>query len=193
MVIRNTSLGLLMAASLFVAACGEAPGENEETTAVPAVATTALEQQALEEKNKAVVLEFFRDGITPDERYELMHPDYIQHNPVFKKFGELNATKGREEFKLLQQYRAQQPPAAPQPSIAGRPANDPRYLVMAEGDVVTVIQKRYQPDPLNPGDFYESFWYDTWRVKDGKLYEHWDPATIDASNIPDFLTKPVNP
>ena len=31
---------------------------------------------------------------------ELMHPDDIQHNPVFKRSGEENGAKGRTEFEL---------------------------------------------------------------------------------------------
>ena len=51
---------------------------------------------------------------------------------------------------------------------------------MAEGDTVTVIQKRYVQDPnAAPGTYYESFWFDTFRVRDGLLYEHWDGALIN--------------
>ncbi len=61
---------------------------------------------------------------------------------------------------------------------------------MADRDLVTIMQKRYLPDPQNPGRFYETFWLDTWRVKDGKLYEHWDAQTIPAE-VPDILKAPV--
>jgi predicted SnoaL-like aldol condensation-catalyzing enzyme len=27
--------------------------------------------------------------------------------------------------------------------------------------------------------YYESFWFDTFRVRDGLLYEHWDGALIN--------------
>jgi predicted SnoaL-like aldol condensation-catalyzing enzyme len=186
------ALGMALSLSAWSGQPEKAAARASAGTAAKAGAA-ALARIAQEEANKKVVLEFFRDGITADERYELMHPDYIQHNPVFKRFGEINGTRGREEFRLLLESRrvaANAPPAAVPATPA--PAGDKRYMVMADGDVVTVLQKRYQPDPLKPGEYYESFWYDTWRVKDGKLYEHWDAATIDPKNIPDILKAPVS-
>ena len=45
----------------------------------------ALAQSAEQlEENRRVAMEFFRSGITAQERYDLVHPDYIQHNPLFK-------------------------------------------------------------------------------------------------------------
>lgn len=175
---------IVVAVAFLLGGCSKGGVPPATTTVVPDIA-------AQEEANKAVALEFFREGITADERYELMHPDYIQHNPVFKKFGEINQTTGREEFKLLLEMRERfpVPPAAPDPN---RPPNETRYLVMADGDLVTVMQRRYQPDPLKAGEYYESFWFDTWRIKEGKLYEHWDAATIDPDNIPAFLRTRVD-
>ncbi len=146
--------------------------------------------RAQEEANRSLVLKFLDPKTTADERYALMHPDYIQHSPVFKRFAEINGTHGREEFPVLMQYNRSRPPAPP--SAGPRPpAGDPKYMVVAEGDVVMVLQKRFQPDPMKPGEFYESFWFDMWRVKDNKLYEHWDAATI-PNEIPDMLKAPVN-
>ena len=34
-----------------------------------------------------------------------------------------------------------------------------------------------KPEPSNPAKTYDSFWFDMFRVKDGKLVEHWDNAT----------------
>ena len=49
-------------------------------------------------------------------------------------------------------------------------------MVTAEGDLVTVISRRNMLD--KDGKPYTAFSFDTWRVKDGKLYEHWDGATL---------------
>ena len=50
----------------------------------------------------------------------------------------------------------------------------------AECDVVTIVHKNYRQDPTaEPGKFYEVFAFDTFRVKDGKLVEHWDGAVIN--------------
>ena len=44
----------------------------------------------------------------------------------------------------------------------------------AECDLVTVIHKDFRQDPTAPpGTFYEAFTFDTFRVKNGKLVEHW--------------------
>jgi len=191
---KKTTAALAVAA-MALTACGSAPPpEDPAAKAAAEAGAAALAQDSLEERNKQVVLQFFKPGITPDQMYELMHPDYVQHNPVFKRFGEINGLKGREEFKALAGFffpAGGDAPPPPPARAAGAPADDPTYLVVAEGDTVTVLQKRYQPDPLKPGEFYETFWYDTWRLKDGKLYEHWDPATIDAKNIPPFLKGPL--
>jgi hypothetical protein len=125
----------------------------------------------------------------PDVAVTLMHPDYAQRNPIFKRFAEINGTHGREEFPVLTLYNRSRPPAPPA-TVPRPPAGDPKYMVIAEGDIVIVMQKRFQPDPMKPREFYESFWFDMWRVKDSKLYEHWDAATI-PSEIPDLLKAPV--
>jgi predicted SnoaL-like aldol condensation-catalyzing enzyme len=145
-------------------------------------AMSAAARHALEEANKKLAAEFFRKGITPAERVALLHPDYVQHDPVFKRFNELNGLQGKAGFEGMIKAMRAAGVTPPQPPAG----NDPTYLLMAEGDLVTVLQKRQLSDPQNPGKFYEGFWFETWRVKDGKLYEHWDPATI-PERIPEVL------
>ena len=51
---------------------------------------------------------------------------------------------------------------------------------MAECDLVTVIHKSYRQDPTAAaGTFYEGFTFDTFRIRNGKLVEHWDSAVIN--------------
>jgi predicted SnoaL-like aldol condensation-catalyzing enzyme len=137
------------------------------------------------EANKKLAAAFFRKGATPEERMALLHPDYVQHNPLFQRFNDVNGIHGRDAVEAFVKARA----AAGTPQPPPNPGNDPTYLVMAEGDLVTVLHKQMLPDPQNAGKFYESFTFDTWRVKDGKLYEHWDGATI-PDKVPEFLGKP---
>lgn len=140
------------------------------------------------ESLRQLALAFFRNGVTPEERASLMHPDYVQHNPSFKRFGDINGLSGKEAFvAYLKILRAGQPTGAPAPPQGT--AGDPTYRIFVDGDYVVVLQLRNAPDALNPGKTYESFWFDAWRVKDGKLYEHWDPAAIPEP-VPAALRAP---
>jgi predicted SnoaL-like aldol condensation-catalyzing enzyme len=167
---RAAAAGLLLAAAAF--------GAHS-----PAIAQTANAQTL--EANKKLAAEFFRAGIKPDERVALLHPDYVQHNPVFQRFNEVNGLHGKDAVEAMGKAR-RAAGVVPPPVI---PGGDPTYIVMAEGDLVTVLHKNMVADPANPGKFYEAFTFDTWRVKDGKLYEHWDGAML-PDKMPDYLTKP---
>lgn len=60
------------------------------------------------------------------------------------------------------------------------PPGNPFEVVTAECDIVTVVHKNYRQDPTaEPAKFYEVFTFDTFRVKNGKLAEHWDGAVIN--------------
>ena len=147
-----------------------------------AVPTLAQSAEQLEE-NRRVAMEFFRAGITAQERYDLMHPDYIQHNPAFKKYADERGLSYKEGF--LQRMTELMAGGgcgggAADADVPPPPESSPYELVVAEGDTVTVIQKRYVQDPNEaPGTYYESFWFDTFRIRDGMLYEHWDGALIN--------------
>jgi predicted SnoaL-like aldol condensation-catalyzing enzyme len=41
---------------------------------------------------------------------------------------------------------------------------------------VLVMTKHTNPDPTDSAKTYDSFWFDLFRVKDGKIVEHWDNA-----------------
>ena len=60
------------------------------------------------------------------------------------------------------------------------PPGSPFEVVTAECDIVTVVHKNYRQDPTaEPRKFYEVFTFDTFRVRNGKLVEHWDGAAIN--------------
>ena len=132
------------------------------------------------EANKKVAAEFFR--ATGAERVALADTSYKQHNPAFKKRAEDNKVTDYEEFKntfLAQAGRqggaGRGPAAGPQP-----PPGNPLEVVTAECDIVTIVHKNYRQDPTAaPGKFYEVFTFDTFRVRNGKLVEHWDGAVIN--------------
>jgi predicted SnoaL-like aldol condensation-catalyzing enzyme len=129
------------------------------------------------EENRKVAMEFFRT--TGEGRVALADPSYKQHNPQFKKRGQDAGETDYEEFKKFFVAAAGRGPA---PLPAGQPApptGNPFEVVTAECDIVTMIHKVYRQDPTAaPGTFYEAFTFDTFRVNNGKLTEHWDGALI---------------
>ena len=48
--------------------------------------------------------------------------------------------------------------------------------VAAEGDLVTLMWRVPRPEPKDKSKTYDSYWFDMFRIKDGKLVEHWDNA-----------------
>ena len=136
------------------------------------------------EADKRVVMEFYRPGITNEERYELLHEGYIQHNARYVKYGEDHNLSGKEAFLAIRQEDARNAAATgrvtgPAPPPPGAPQGNTFHILYAEGDLVVRIAQRWRSHPTDPGAFYETFWWDTFRVRDGKLYEHWDAAIIE--------------
>ena len=136
------------------------------------------------EANKKVAMAFFAPNA---DRVALADPSYKQHNPAFVKGGREAKLSDYEYFKSRFGGPRQggpgggagggQAPAAagPQP-----PAGNPLEIVMAECDLVTIIHRNNRQDPTAPaGTFYEVFTFDTFRVRNGKLVEHWDGAVIN--------------
>jgi predicted SnoaL-like aldol condensation-catalyzing enzyme len=153
----------------------------------PAQGCTATPQQL--EANKKVAMQFFR--VQGDERVALADPSYKQHNPAFKKRGEEAKISDYEEFKnsfssaaLAARGRG---PGAGRGQAAGPtpPAGNPFEVVTAECDLVTVVHKNFRQDPTaESGKFYEVFTFDTFRIRNGKLVEHWDGAVINPPTPP---------
>ena len=104
-----------------------------------------------------------------DRAAEFIAEDYVQHNP--------NARNGRAAVvHFFTQVLKVKPSPVPEKMTW------PVAEVMAEGDLVTVIYPR--KEKTADGKEYSTAWFDTWRIKDGKAVEHWDPAlTNEAPNI----------
>jgi len=147
-----------------------------QVQANPTPGCTATPAQLAE--NKKVAMEFFQ--AQGADRVALADPTYKQHNPAFKKRAEDNKVSDYEEFKAAfanpqGRGRGRGPAAGPTP-----PPGNPYEVVTAECDIVSVIHKNYRQDPTaEPGKFYEVFTFDTFRIKNGKLVEHWDGAVIN--------------
>lgn len=121
--------------------------------------------------NKQVVYHIIRDLLEAghwDKAGDYLTETYIQHNP--------NAKSGR---KAVVQYFTEVLKVEPQPIP---PKLSMKIVaVMAEGDLVTVIYPRTVKDPTAPGGAYSTAWFDTWRIENGKVVEHWDPALLNEA------------
>ena len=162
-----------IALALLAPICGIAQQQPAAQQANPTPGCTATPAQL--EANRKVVMSFFLTSGA--ERVALADPSYKQHNPVFKKRGQEDKVTDYEEFKNTFMKAAANPPA---PAAGPQPPQGNNFeVVTAECDIVTVVRKTYRQDPTAaPGTFYEAFTFDTFRVKNGKLVEHWDAATI---------------
>src|SRR6187455_2990298 len=171
MAVTTVTAGMAAALMLTVA-----PTFAQTPTLSPGCTATPAQLEA----NKKVAMEFFRPGA---DRVALADPSYKQHNPAFVKGGREAGLSDYEYFKS----RFGGPPRQGGPG-PGRgqadgpqpPAGNPLEVVMAECDVVTVVHKNFRQDPTAaPGTWYEVFTFDTFRVRNGKLIEHWDGAVIN--------------
>src|ERR1700730_15969620 len=119
------------------------------------------------EANKTLIYNLFRE-VLEARHMELadkyLAQDFIQHNP--------NAANG---LAALKKYFESNPNAAPQP-IAPK-LKSKITAIIAEGDMVMVLYPRELPDPKDPSKKYTTTGFDAYRIRDGKVVEHWDAAT----------------
>jgi predicted SnoaL-like aldol condensation-catalyzing enzyme len=147
--------------------------------ALPAAAqviTSAEAQQALLQSpdpklaaNKRLVYDMYRaivQGGHAEMAETYFTPDYIQHNP--------NVGSGRD---ALVKFIGGSRPARPLSPTVTLPILD----IVAEHDIVMVMSQRPMKDA--DGKPYVTTWFDTYRIVDGKISEHWDPALKDAAML----------
>lgn len=130
-------------------------------------ATSAAGPQ--EQANKALVLRVMSllvDPATAEQVRPYLTEGYIQHNP--------NIASGADA--IIEFTRT---PEAARARENMRPAAEPPVLI-AEGDKVVMMLVRELPHPSDPSRTYKSYWFDMWRIEDGKLAEHWDGALKEA-------------
>lgn len=152
---RAAILALSLAPTLSLAACGS-----------PAVTAPEQAETARLEANKQLVLAMWHeviDGRNIDAARKYMATDYKQNSP--------SAPNGVEA--LIAFLHTEFPDSQPLPP--GYPLTKFEF-VLAEGNLVQLMFQREIPDPKEAGKTLRVWWYDTYRVKDGKIVEHWDSA-----------------
>lgn len=119
--------------------------------------------------NKRVVYDMYREVLQAGrvDRIPLYFGDvYFQHNP--------NVPFGVEA--LAKFIKGSRPVREVQPTITL-----PLVAMVAEGDFVMVNFVRPETDA--DGKPYTTTWFDLYRLKDGKIIEHWDPALKSAAAL----------
>jgi predicted SnoaL-like aldol condensation-catalyzing enzyme len=175
---------LLKALPVALLGAGFILAQQTPVPANPAPGCTATPAQL--EANRKAAIGFFAPGSTLEDKLNLIDPSYKQHNPAIKKAAEDAHVSDYQQIQtvlkglfgpggaLARGGRGRGP--GPQP-----PAGNQFEIVTAQCDIVTIVHKQYRQDPTAaPGTFYEAFTFDTFRVKNGKLTEHWDNAVINA-------------
>jgi predicted SnoaL-like aldol condensation-catalyzing enzyme len=114
--------------------------------------------------NKRLVYDFWREvfeggHLDAAERY--MTESYIQHNP--------NVPTGRAAFVAFFSKFAK--PAPVEPKIKA-----PLVAIVADGDLVILSFVKSAPDPHDASVRYTTTWFDMFRIENGRIAEHWDPA-----------------
>lgn len=126
--------------------------------------------------NKKLVADFY--NASGAAKAAMIAPDYIQHDPRILKRQETSGESSHDAI-VAEIMDGSQP--AP---VAGRqPDGREMVVLMAECDLVTGLIKRVRPDPQTPGRTFELFTFDTFRVRDGKLTEHWDGVSLYDSPL----------
>jgi predicted SnoaL-like aldol condensation-catalyzing enzyme len=113
--------------------------------------------------NKKLVYDFWREVLEArhlDVAEKYMRTDYIQHNP--------NADTGVAGFKAY--FSKLGGPLPIEPKIKREVIS-----IVAQGDLVVLSFVQENKD--SKGQSYKTTWFDMFRIRDGKIAEHWDSAT----------------
>lgn len=151
------SLAVAALSLLTLTACGSDPVVQE----------SSVSAQPQLESNKQLVLAMWHeviDGRNIDAARKYMAPDYMQHSPGIPSGVEALIAFLHTEFPNSQPL---EPGSYPLTKFE---------FVIAEGDLVQLMFQREVPSKADPAKMAKVWWYDTYRVKDGKITEHWDSA-----------------
>jgi len=126
-----------------------------------------MDDRQREAANKQIVLDMWHtviNGRDLSKASRYIATDYIQHSP----------SAGQGLAALLDFLKVEL--GGDEPLAPGTYRHTAFEHVLAEGDLVQLMFRRPVPDPRRPGETVEMWWYDTYRLKDGLIVEHWDSA-----------------
>ncbi len=132
--------------------------------------------QAELDANKQILLDFFSyEGPRQERADRFMTEDYIQHNPRLLRMDDFTGASGRQAW--VEGFEEAERRNIRIVDLGGIPLRDP-VLIMAEDDLVTAIYRGERTDPDDPDRTYEAFAFETVRIRDGMMAEHWDQVTL---------------
>jgi len=153
----------LFAALTIVLAAGSAAAQVP-VIANPDQAAMLASADARLAANKRLVYDFWREvfeGGHMELADKYMAESYIQHNPM--------VPTGRAAF--VEAFGKRVKPAPIDARVKA-----PLVAIVAEGDLVVLSFARELDDPKDAGKKYSSTWFDMFRIENGRIAEHWDPA-----------------
>ena len=155
-ILRLSGAGVVLAAGLAMAL----PAAAANTPTEAANKKTVLDFYAA--LNEATATNSLKERI-PGIAEKFLSPDYKQHTLLLPG-------PGTDREKLIRMFQSR--PAEP-PAGAQAPAPQRTDAVMAEGDRVMLLTSRNQRDPAT-GELKPTYVFNMFRLKGGKLVEHWD-------------------
>jgi predicted SnoaL-like aldol condensation-catalyzing enzyme len=143
-----------------------------------AISSQAPPVQPAAVSSKQLILRFFEFRGTREERAtQTQTPDYIQHNPRFLRMDEFTGARGNQAW--VQAFEeAQRRGNLQLVALGGIPLRNPIILI-GEGDLAFAVYRGSITDPAAAGRTYEAFAFESFRIRDGKLSEHWDQVRLE--------------
>ena len=162
-----TRLSALVLPALVAALAGSVHGSAAAQVPVAAITDQAPLLASADPKlaaNKRLVYDFWREvfeGAHMELVDKYMAESYIQHNP--------NVPSGRAAF--VDFFTRMRKPAPIEARVKA-----PIVAIVAEGDLVVLSFAREGVDPKDATKKFSTTWFDMFRIENGKIAEHWDPA-----------------